>query len=295
MAIAPRSFGENLSAWFRTLGRNWKPLLLTALAVHVPLGLVVFSVLWATGVDSFEVLFDPDRLEDLSRDEITELMVPFLWASGVWIVLQTLAGVFVYLAGARVVATDLGGEPAATGAVTRFAISRSPRALAGVVIVLVGALLVIAVPLVVGWALISGTGAEFVTVFVVSATSLTAIVMLIWLGVSLSMFVQVVAMESVSPWHALNRSFALVSSRWWQTLGFLLVTGIVTSAASQVLSLVLVPLYVSGAVLPALFALALAVTAVIQGPVLAATAAAYAIWYVDLRARSETLEAEALL
>lgn len=295
MTIAPRSFGENLNEWFRTLGRNWKPLLLTALAVHVPLGLIVFSVLLVTGGDAFEILFDIDNLESMPWQEIWHHVVPFVWTIGIWVILQTIAGVFVYLAGARIVATDFAGETASTGAASRFAVGRTPRALAAAVIVLIGATVLTAIPVAIGWALIAGTGTEFVTVFIVSAVSLTALVLLIWLGVALSMFVQVVAMEPTSPWHALTRSFALVSGRWWQTLGFLLVTSIIISAASQILSLLLTPIYVGASVFPMLFALALAATAVIQGPVLAATSAAYAIWYVDLRARRETLEAEALL
>lgn len=290
METQPRRFGDNLNEWFRTLGREWKPLLLSSLVVHVPLALVVMSLLWVTGaIESFTILLDPEALEEMSPGEILDAVVPFLWTAGIWTILQIVASVFVYIAATRVVTADLAQDEHSWRTVSRFAATRSPAGLVTALAITVGAILVLAVPTSIGWALIARLGAGFLSVFLTTTVVLTALVLLTWLTVSVAMALQVIAVENTSPFAALARSYTLVRGRWWHTVGFLIVIGIIASAASQVGSLPMIPFFAAGAMFPEALALGFGLSVVLQGPLLAAVGAGYAIWYFDLKARDESL------
>ena len=290
MQTQPRGFGDNLNEWFRALGREWKPLLLSSLVVHVPLALVVMSVVWVSGAaDSFAILVDPEALEEMSPGEILDAAVPFLWTAGIWTILQTVAGVFVYIAAARVVAADQVEGEHSWRKVSRFAATRLPAGIVTSLTIAVGATLVLAVPTAIGWGLITGIGAGFLAVFLTTTVALSALVLLIWLTVSVAMALQVIAFENTSPFAALARSYTLVRGRWWHTIAFILIVGIIASAAAQVISLPLIPFYTAGVFFPEVLAFGFGVSVVLQGPLLAAIGAGYAIWYHDLRSRAESL------
>lgn len=296
MEIPSRKFGDALNEWFRSLGRNWKPLLLSSLVVHVPIGVVVAVVFWLSGAtEAFALYLDPEALETMSDAEIIETLTPFLWAMGVWMILQVFGAVFVYLASARTVAGDMAGTGFSWSEVSRFAWGKSFVAAASILLVILGAVVLVGVATAIGWSVISAGGATFFTVFVTATAGLTALVILIWLGVSVTFGSQVIAIEDAGPASALVRSFSLVQGRWWVTLGYVLVTSLIVSAASQIISIGLVPLFLIGAIVPAVLAIAIGVSVVLQGPLLAAIAAAYAIWYIDLRTRQEPLLADQLV
>lgn len=296
MEIEPRKFGDALNEWFRSLGRNWKPLLLSSLVVHVPLGIILAILFWLTGAtDSFALYLDPEALESMTDTEILDAFAPFLWVAGIWMILQLLAGVWVYLAATRTVVGDMAGTGFSTREVSRFANGRTAAGVAAALLVFVGFAVVVALVIALGWVVISTGGASFLTVFVTTTAALTAIVVIVWLGVSFSIATQAIAVEDATPVAALRRSFNLIRGRWWITLGFLLVVSLIASAASQVISIVLVPVFAVGAVVPDMIAAAFGASTILQGPLLAALGAAYGIWYVDLRARDETLLAEQLV
>lgn len=295
MEVAPRKFGDALNDWFHTLGRTWKPLLLSSLAVHVPLGVIVMFVFWMTGAaDYFLLYLDPD-LEDLPIDEVLEALGPLLWTVAIWSILQIPAGVFVYLAGARAVAGDKAASPFSTGEVSRFAASRTPMGVAWAVLVALAAALLLGVATGVGWVLISAGGANFLTVFVTTVVALTALVLLAWLGLSVSLGLPIIAMEGLGAVEAITRSYLLVQGRWWVTFGYLALSGVIVSAASQVVGIVLLPVYFVGVFVPEVMALVFGASIMLQGLLLVAVGAAYAIWYLDLRARRETVVAEELV
>ncbi|MFP4554262.1 MAG: hypothetical protein ACLFRT_10440 [Actinomycetota bacterium] len=296
MEIPPRKFGDALNEWFRSLGRNWKPLLLSSLVVHVPIGVVVTLAFWLFGAtDAFALYLDSETLETMSDAEIIETLAPFLWAMGVWMVLQMLGAVFVYVASARTVAGDMSGTGFSWFEVSRFAWRKTLVAAASILLVVLGAVVLAGVATAIGWSVISAGGATFFTVFVTATAGLTALVILVWLGVSVTFGSQVIAIEDTGPASALARSFSLVQRRWWVTLGYVLVTALIVSAASQIISIGLVPLLLIGTAVPAVLGIAFGASAVLQGPLLAVIAAAYAIWYVDLRARKEPLLADQLV
>lgn len=289
MEVAPKRFGEALNTWFRSLGRNWKPLLLSSLVVHVPLGIVVMLLFWMTGAaEYFTLMMDPE-LEELPIEEVIEALIPFMWTVGIWTLLQIPAGAFVYIASARIVAGDSVGRSFTTAEATRFATGKVATGVGWIVLVVVGALLLLGVAGAVGWVLISSGGANFLTVFVTTVVALTTLVVLAWIAIAVSFGLPIVAIEDFGAVEAVPRSFVLVQGRWWVTFGFLALTAIIASAASQVLSFALLPLYFIGIFVPEAIAVAFGASVVLQGPLIAASAAAYTIWYIDLRARSETL------
>lgn len=296
MEITPKSFGDALNEWFRSLGRNWKVLLLSSLVVHVPLAVIVAVLFLATGAaDSLALSLDPEALETMTNEELIDTLSPLAPAAGAWLILQLIATVFVYLAASRAVAGDLAGTGLPANAVSRFAARRTVVGVAAAFVVLVGTVVLVALATAFGWVVFAMGGVGFITVFLTATAALTILVVLVWLGVSVSLAAQAIAMEGTGAVRALARSFNLVQSRWWVTLGFLLIVTIIASAASQLVSLPLTPLFLIGVNTPEVLAVVLGISTLLQGPLLAATGAAYAIWYADLRSRNETLTAEQLL
>ncbi len=296
MIVQPRPFGESLNQWFRSLGHNWRPLLRVSLLVFVPLGIVVGVVFVLTGAGrSLTNLVDPNYLESLTDDQLLGELLPLFWASGLWLLAQAAATVYVNLAVSRVVASDLAATTLTEPDTEYRALTGFGRGLVALLMFLVGAAVLISIPVLAGWALISAFGVRFLTVFATTTLSLTVVVILVWLGVSVAFYAQVIALEALSPVKALVRSHSLVVSRWWVTLGFLLVTSLIVSAAGQVLSMVVVPVFLFGAFEPLLLAVAYGITIVLYGPLTAAVATAYAVWYVDLRARQAPLRLEDLV
>jgi hypothetical protein len=294
MQVAPQPFGELLNSWFRTTGRNWKTLVATSFLVQVPIGLAVLIALWATGsAGELAELLSSD-LALIPPDQLATGLLPLVWTAGIWLLLQVPATVFIHLAAARIVADDWSGSHSTTAEASGLALRRTATGMAWAIIVLLAAIALIGVAVGIGWLVITSAGANFLTVFVTAAIALTVLVALVWLGVSVSLGLPIIAVEGSGSIGALPRSYSLVMGRWWVTLGFVALVGIITSAASQVLSLVLVPVYVAGLFVPEAFALAFVAAVVLQAPFTAAAAAGYAIWYIDLRSRRETLLTEHL-
>lgn len=290
------TFGENLNEWFRVMGRQWKPLLIASIVAFVPVAIGVVLAFWAfEAAESFDVLLDPELLDTLSDDQVFDLLSPFLATTAVWVALQVIATVYVYVVTGRVIALDRNEQTISTAGVTRFATSRLvPGSIAMVLVVfLVIAGLAVAAGL--GWLFIDSLGADFVGVFLTAVVGLTAIVIVTWISLSVSLFPDVLAMEEAGASEALSRSFKLVRGRWWPTLGFILVTGLIASVVAQALSIVLVPIFFFGAAAPAFFGIAYGLTALLQAPVTAAVGAAYAVWYVSLRSSEGELPADQLL
>jgi hypothetical protein len=79
---------------------------------------------------------------------------------------------------------------------------------------------------------------------------------------------------------------ALVRGRWWPTVGFLILVGLLGSVAAQLVQLVALPILgAAGVGLAA--GLGFVVLIVAQGIVVAAIAVMTTLWYFDLRARKE--------
>ncbi|CAN5874561.1 hypothetical protein BH23ACT4_BH23ACT4_11940 [soil metagenome] len=258
MEIQPRSFGDSLGDVVANLGKVWRPLLGPAIIASVVMGLLTILAFEAT--DSFAVfeliLNNPDALEFMSDEELIDTLVRL----GTGILLVSVAsGVvygFIYLAAARAVgrAHSIGSEVAvAAGAIRLFPIW------------LIASLLVAA-------AVIGG-------LFLLILPGL-------WLAIMFNMYTPVIAIEGKGPVPAMRRSFELVKGHFWETVGFLLIVGLVGGAAGQLFQLVAIPLFVTGEASFA-FGLAFAIGVIGQGLIMAAIAVGTTTWYLNLRARTD--------
>jgi hypothetical protein len=79
---------------------------------------------------------------------------------------------------------------------------------------------------------------------------------------------------------------ALVRGRWWPTVGFLILVGLLGSVAAQLVQLIALPI-VGAAGVGIAAGLGFVVLIVAQGVVVAAIAVMITLWYFDLRARKE--------
>jgi len=296
MLITPASFGDNLTEWFRLMGRVWKPLLLSSLVGAVPMGIGVALVFWWTGATG--ALIELTDLAELGPTDVSELLAaagPLLWAVGMATALQAVATIFIYVAASRTVAEDRAGLQPSWGAVSRFGISRLVTGVAAGCVLLVGFLIIGGVATALGWLLVSNFEVNFLTVFVTAVVALTAAVMLVWVSISVALYPQAIAMEQTGPIKSLGRSFRLIRNRWWMTVGFLMVVSLIASITAQALSIAVIPIFLWGTVVPEVIAIGYGFIAIVQGPVAAAIASGYAVWYIDLRAREAPLTAEQLV
>ncbi|HXV70206.1 MAG TPA: hypothetical protein VEB69_02260 [Acidimicrobiia bacterium] len=295
MEIRPRSFGENLNEWFRAMGKTWRPLLLLCAFAYVPLGLLTGVLLAIPGtLNSYFDLFDPTT-EPQSLAEFVELLGPLIWAGAVWTILQLVATALVYVAAGRALAVAEGGGESTAPELLRFAWRRLGRALLAGLMVAVGVVVIVAAATLIVWGLLSGGEAGFMPIFLTAVVALTTLVLLVWLGVGVSLYIQAIAMEDGSAAASVGSSFRMVRRRWWPTFGFELVTGLMVSAAGQVLVFVLVPILLLGMITPILLAIGYGLTTMLQGPIAAGIGLAYAVWYVDLRAREGPLSTDDLI
>jgi hypothetical protein len=296
MRIQPGDFGTSLNRWFRLLGRRWKPLLISSMVAYIPLALVLGILYLVLDVgDAFAQLADPDLVAEMSLSELLDILTPVLVTGLVALVLQLIATMYIYLSASRITAEHFAEMESDWREASRSASKRLTVAIGASLLVFGVAIVTIAIVVGVGWGLIVNLGTTFVSIFLTSVVVLTALVVMVWLSVSVSLYPQSIALTRRGALDCIKESFYLIQGRWWATVGFVLVTSLIASAALQVLNLVLVPLYVAGAAIPWVLAVVVSVTTLIEGPIAATMGTAYAIWYIDLRARREPLEAESLI
>jgi len=297
MQIVPRPFGQVLGDAMNALARTWKPLISASLWAFIPAGLGALAVFRFSNADEFLSLVfnDPAYLDSLPREMVLEMARPFIWATLIAVILQLLASVFVYLAAHHIIASDAAGFSVTGAEARRVALRRYAGGLvAGVIVFLAVAGVVVAG--LIAWTI------PFTLVGTPNATSvLIATVLLIalmtpaiWLGVTLSMWSSVLVVEKLGAIRSLRRSFHLVRARWWPTLGFLLLVGLLGSVAIQLIQLVAIPLSVVGD-LGIGVSIASLIGLVAQAFIVAGIAAMYTTWYIDLRAREGDLVKDELI
>lgn len=275
-----------------SLARTWRPLASTALLVFVPLGVVTLVIFnWSGALDFLDTaLNDPAAFEGMTGEQFLDEAEPFLWAAGIAVALQSVASLYVYITSHRIVASDIAGDSIPGPEARKHSASRFLTGLIAAVIVflLIGALLALGLSVwLVPFVIVGTPNAASVLVALVLLVAVAA--PSIWLGVSFSMMTSVVSIEPRGPITALRRSFDLVRSRWWPTLGYLLLVGLIGSVAAQLIQILAVPLAVIGDASSGI-TLASLIGVVFQGLLIAGIAAMYTHWYVDLRARSEDLD-----
>lgn len=291
MVIPPRQFGRVLADAMNSLARTWKTLLVPAISVFVPVAVLTIVVFRVTGGGEFLDLIvnNPERLAGLPQEVFIELARPFYTSVAVAFLLQICAGVFVALASHRAVGSDMNRSQVTAGEASRLAMRRYPVAIgASILIVLVvGALLIMGM---VVWLLpaISVGTPNVASLFVALGLLFVLLAPGIWVGVSMSMTTSIVVLEGTGVLVSIRRSMSLVRGRWWPTAAFLLLVGALGGIAIQLIQLIAIPLFgVDGGGTALTIASALGVLT--QGLLVAAIAAMYTHWYIDLRARREDL------
>lgn len=267
MEIPSRGFSDVLTFGMHQLRRVWRPLVPISFGAFMVIGAVSLVLLRATGVsDIFDlVLNDPDTVEAMSTEEmadlLAELMIGFGWIS----VVNAIGAGFVALAAHRLVASDIAGESVSAGAAGGFAAKR----------------------------LLPFLGASVVALVAIFGGLILLILPGIWIAGALSMISPVIAIERSGSIDSLRRSYFLVHGRWWPTIGFLLLVGLLGSVAGQLVIFVGGPLLTIGATGLGL-GLAYVLSVVVQGFIVAGISVMATVWYIDLRARKEVLLTESL-
>lgn len=291
MVITPRPFGQVLSDAVSSLGRIWKTVLMPALAVSIPISIATAVVFRVTGGSDFLelILNNPENLTGLPDDVFWELARPFYVALAVATLLQVLGGVFVALASHGAVAADLRGEALKGGDVSRLALRRYPVGLASTILIVLVVVVLIGLGTTV-WLMpaISVGTPNIGSVFVALLLLVVLLGPGIWVAVSMSMTTSAIAIEDQGILGSIRRSMRLVKGRWWATAGFLLLVGLLGGIAIQLIQLIALPLAAVGGGGGAL-TIGSALGVFTQGLLVAAIAAMYTHWYIDLRARREGL------
>lgn len=262
MEITPRPFGDILAEGMTMLARVWRRLFAPAFWAFLALGGVTIATFAFTGSDEFLelVLTDPQAIEAMTDAELLEPALGLLQTVLIVVTFQLLATGFVTITAHLLVASELAGAPLSTGGAVGRAFSR---------------LLTLVIAAVLG--------------FVAVAIGLFALIVPgLWLAGLLTMVAPVIALEEVGPVDALRRSISLVRPRWWPTVGFLLLMGLLGSIAAQLVQLVALPALGAGGIGIG-DGLGFVVLVIVQGVVVAAIAVMTTLWYLDLRARQGPL------
>lgn len=295
MQVVPRPFGQVLGDSMNTLGRTWRYLAPPALLAFIPAGLATLLLFRVTGaVEVFDkILNEPAFIQTLPRETVSDLLLPFYRATGLAALINMAAAAFVYVASHRIVAADIAGAPPPRTAIGETVRQATPAFLAWLVAAVAGVLLLVA-GLTLWMIPASLVGAPNATSVLIAGFLLPILVgPAIWLLVSASMVTPVVTLERLGVLASLRRSIGLVKGRWWPTFGYLLLIGVFGVIALQLIQFIAIPLMALGGVGLALNLVAI-LGIVTQGLIVAGIGAMLTWWYVDLRARRETLLGEDL-
>lgn len=267
MRIEPSNMNQVLTTGIQALARTWKPILVPAIGVAIPLGALTLLGLRLTGADEFLnlLLTESATLEAMTPEQYAEVSIRFIWGSVIALSLYLLATGFINLAVHKIVAATMAGKPISGGDGARFALSKLG------VLLLAGAIAVV------------GISAGLVLFWLPG----------VWIAVMLSMLTQSIALDDAGVLGSLRKSFFLVRGRWWATGAFLLVVGLLGTVAGWMVQLVAAPLiFVGSASLGS--ALAYVVGTLVQTVIIAWIAVMATVWYFDLKARKEDVFTETL-
>ncbi len=295
MRILPRPLSQVLNDAVAGLGRTWRVLVPLAIIVFIPASLATLAAFSIPGALDFvdTLLASPGDLSALDPEEFMERSRPFLIATAITVVVQILATILVFVMCHRLTVADLKGESVNWAAATKGVLRRYAGAAVAGILGAAAAVGLIFLGLTF-WSVPAATVGTPNT-----AAALVAVILFValigpglWLGTSLSMVTVVSTVERHQPFRAMSRSAALVRKRWWPTLGFLLLVGLLGSVALQLVQLVAIPVAAAGGGGNAPLASLLGVLA--QGPIVTAMGVTFTYWYLDLRARQEALMVDQL-
>lgn len=262
MEIPIRTFSDLLTVGLDMLQKTWRPLLAPALGASLVFGFASVVILGSTGaLDFFDVVFnDPESMDLMTTDELRDLVAPAVGGLAMATVAQVIVYSFIALVTHRLVASAVAVEAYTGAEAVRFALRRLPTLLI----------------------------AYLVAGFLAAIGLVLLVLPGLWVIGSISMVAPVVAIERVTSLDGIRRSFNLIRGRWWPTVGYVLLVGLISGFAIQIVQLAAVPLLVVGS--PGIALGGVYVFGVlIQGLVAAAVAGMVTVWYIDLRARHEVV------
>lgn len=295
MQVVPRRFGQVLGDSMNSVSRIWRPLAPPALLVFVPAGVATLIIFSQTGAIEVldRILNNPGSLTTLPDETLAEFFLPFYRATALATVVNMLAAAFVFVVAHRLVVADIAGTTAPES-LRGDTLRRSIAGFSAWVIVGVVATILFLVGITVWMIPATAVGAPNATSTLIAGFLLPVLLApAFWLWISTSMSTPVIAVEGTGAIKGLRRSISLVRGRWWPTLGYVLLVGLFGLVAIQLIQLVAIPLMALGG-LGLAVNLAAIVGILAQGLIVAGIGSMLTWWYVDLRARNETLVSEDL-
>lgn len=291
MVIAPRPLARLISDAMTSLAHVWRALLTPAVVISVAVSLAAWAVFEINGGGAFlDVLINnPVSLQTLPDEVVAEMSGPFYAATAQIALLQVAASVFIALASHRAVVAQMKGSTPTGADVSRQAARRYLVGLGATLLVVIMVGILLGAGLLLWLTPILSVGTPNVTSVLVATLLLAVLVGPgVWTGVALSMTTPAIALEDVGVFRSIRRSMALVRGRWWATAGFLVLVGFLGGIAVLLIQLVALPLLAGGGG-NTLLTVVTALGVLTQGMLVAAIAAVYTHWYLDLRARKEGL------
>ena len=271
----PLDFGDRLGAAFKLYGSNFKTLIAIVAVVVIPLQLLSALVGWQFARD-FEV--DPET-GFVDIDAIDGGDIVGFAALAIVLGIITAIGTLLATAGVmKAVADDALGEEPNWQDSLRFAWSKIGSLIGGSILyalALAGVLILAVVVFIAFVALFEGFGVLLGVILLIAA-----MVFVVILGVSWSVWVPAVIVEGKSAGEALSRSNDLIKGRRWPALGYLFVMGILVGLINGVAGGALLAIF-SDALAQSVINIALTV---LTTPI---TAAAIVVLYFDQRVRNE--------
>jgi hypothetical protein len=291
------SVGEWLDATFTLYRRNFVLIASISAVVQIPYALLTWVLFSLTGVAAFV----RSPFASLGTQTITPAQAEHLLNSYLGVLVVTLGLVLVSL----LVVVPL-GEAATTRAVSDRYLDRTSSLLAAyraawsrlgalitMILILIGAYagsLAVVIALV---ALLGAAGAGGVGALLAILAFVALIPALIVIYVRTVVAVPAIVLERVSGWHGLQRSWRLISGRFWPTFGRMLLLALIASIISSVIAAIF---EIPGAALApsntfVFDQVASAVAAVFVGPI---TYIGVTLLYYDIRIRKEGFDIEML-
>jgi hypothetical protein len=288
------SVGEWLDATFTMYRRNFALIASISAVVQIPYALLTWLLFGLTGISAFV----RSPFASINAQTITPAQDQHLLDSYVGLLAVTLGLLLVSL----LVIVPL-GEAATTRAVSDRYLDRKSSllsayraawsrlgALITMILILIGAYLG-SIAAVVALVLLLGAGGLGGLIAVVGFIALIPALVIIYVRTVVA--VPAIVLEHASGWHGLQRSWRLVSGRFWPTFGRMLLLALIASIISSVIAAIF---EVPGSALDPGNAfvfdqVASAIAAVFVGPI---TYIGVTLLYYDMRIRKEGFDIEML-
>ncbi|MDI9885379.1 oxidoreductase [Streptomyces sp. HNM0645] len=240
--LRPLDLGDVLVGAFASIGRGWKQLYGTAVAVYLAAVLLVggaIAVAYSAVGDRLREIIDLPRGGEPSWAQVQPLVVAFVCVWAFALVVMLLSTAVVTAAVPAVLQDTVLGRPVVFGAVWRRAWERVPAVLGTVLLTGLIGLVPMALLMAVFVALMVGLSASLdgdanaaggLAAFGFLGVLATAPVVT-WLWVKFSLAPHVAVFEGQGPVRSMRRSWDLVRGGWWRIFGISLLGYLMAAAA----------------------------------------------------------------